>query len=149
MTKFLMRPLEVEAAMFDGNTVGDRAKDGMLLEGTTPEWFKPIETSRTLGEISVPLATGEIIHCCDGLKVGSHRGNVNCMPGDWLVMYPDGSLYVEKADVFAVTYALPLDVVTELGGEMTALAEKEPKSWLGRIVAGAKALVKSDQEKLF
>lgn len=147
MSKYLMRPFEVEAVMFNGVTVGDPARDGTLIEGTTPDWFGDHTTSRIAQEISVPLPPGDMMRTGDNvLLVGSPRGTVSCQPGDWLVMYPDGTLFVEKADVFAVTYALPLDVVNEISG---ASEDLPSKSWLGRIVAGAKALVKSDQEKLF
>jgi hypothetical protein len=149
MAKYFLRPMEVDAVMFDGKTVGDRAADGILIEDTAPAWFTPHETSRIAQDITVQMPIGNIMQTSDGLLiVGTHRGTITVVPGDWLVMYPDGNLVVEKADVFAVTYALPLEVVKELEDAYHTDAV-QPKSWLGRLFERASILVRKDQEKLF
>lgn len=149
MAKFFMRPLEVEAVMFSGETVGDRNAEGMVIADTAPAWFTPHTTDRLSSDISVPLPHGDIMQTGDSrLLVGIHGRTQIAEPGDYLVRHADGSIFVEKPDVFFAMYALPLDIVSGLEDAYMTDAVK-PKSMFGRLFERAAAILKGEQEKLF
>lgn len=106
MTTFKKRSIELEAAYFDGELVGDRdPKTGKVKRLTCPHWFRAVVPELPDNMIA-SLAPGEIYSKKgeDGLFIVTLGGHLHASPGDWIIQGVKGELYPCKPDVFEKLY---------------------------------------------
>ncbi|MGR3456071.1 hypothetical protein [Pseudooceanicola sp.] len=108
MGRYRKKPVTIEAALFDGDLVGEPDGSGRVLRGTCPDWFPAV-----VREVSVPpgatdLRENEVIRHDGSLWIGTLEGAHRAMPGDMLIRGVQGELYPCKPENFAATYDGPV-----------------------------------------
>lgn len=96
MSKFRSRPVEIEAALFDGQRVGepDPANPGKVLARTCPEWFPAVIQQRAPG--GPDWKHGSVSCMGDKVYLANLFGPDVCtntvFPGNMIVRMPNGDL---------------------------------------------------------
>ena len=109
MAKYRKKPVVIEAALFDGERVGDVTyeQDGVqrVAKGSCADWFPPfVQEVPNLDKARVTLRENEVIAHGDSLFIGTLEGTHEAKPGDWIIRGVKGELYPCKPDIFAQTY---------------------------------------------
>lgn len=90
----------IDAALFDGNLVGDPDGSGGVVAGTCPKWFQAVvpEIDPTFLKVGDVCALENKLYFCapDGLKVAE--------PGDWIVRGDVGNIYPMRPGFFKENY---------------------------------------------
>jgi len=99
MPKFRKKPVEVEAAKFDGIESVDETPQPMF-DGSfdvLPNWLEDAMLMRPsqIGSVR-PLESVLEIHTLEGIMIAR--------PGDYIIRGVTGELYPCKPDIFAATY---------------------------------------------
>ena len=104
--RFRKRPVEIEAALFDGRQVGALGAQGRVVRGTRPGWLPPITRDVTgQGLASMTNAQpGEIYADGDKLLIVTPEGVMSAAAGDWIIRGVAGELYPCRPDIFEATY---------------------------------------------
>lgn len=104
--RFRKRPVEIEAARFDGRQVGAVNAQGRVVRGTSPAWLPPITRDVTgQGLASMTNAQpGEIYADGDKLLIVTPEGVMSAAAGDWIIRGVAGELYPCRPDIFDATY---------------------------------------------
>ena len=99
------RPVEIEAALFDGRQVGDPDETGRVRPGSRPRWLPPITRDVTAQGLALSsVRQGELYQDGDKLLIVTPEGLMTASPGDWIIRGVAGELYPCKPAVFAATY---------------------------------------------
>lgn len=103
MARFRKKPVVIEAALWDGQLVGDVVVDGKVVQGSCPNWFPAV--GRVIqNKANATIREGEIAQCGDRLLIGTLEGVHEASPGDWIICGIKQELYPCKPDIFAATY---------------------------------------------
>lgn len=88
MGQYKVRRDRVEAALFDGELVGEPGDDGKVRPRTCPEWFPAVveESSRSFTDDDPMYA---ILGTPHGLKIKTPTGWSIACPGAWIVREGD------------------------------------------------------------
>lgn len=103
MSRYRKKPVVIEAALYDGDLVGEPSRDHphLVVARTCPEWFPAIVRE----EDALPtLKAGEVCWLAGGLYIGTLEGPLRASPGDWIIRGTKGELYPCKPEVFADVY---------------------------------------------
>ncbi|HEV2530947.1 hypothetical protein [Phenylobacterium sp.] len=111
MPRYRTRPIEIEAARFDGELVGEwDKKSKKVTPGTCPEWFPANLQCFAATHMARAVAAdngGTVTRCNDRLYIGSAAlGAMEAAPGDWITCDSQGVLGICKPDVFGRKYEL-------------------------------------------
>ncbi|ASE38409.1 hypothetical protein [Brevundimonas vesicularis] len=106
MSKFRKKPVVIDAALFDGELVGEPVKGtgnpDKVQPGTCPDWFPAVV------EVTTPNGfgwkAGDVCAMGDKLYIGTLEGTLTASPGDWIIRGVKGELYPCKPDIFRATY---------------------------------------------
>jgi hypothetical protein len=104
--RYRKKPVEIDAALFDGRQVGDANAIGKVVRGTRPRWFPAITrdvTGQGLAFMDNAVA-GEVYADGDKLLIVTPEGVMTASPGDWIIRGVAGELYPCKPEIFAATY---------------------------------------------
>ncbi|WP_120636045.1 hypothetical protein [Ruegeria sp. EL01] len=103
--KYRKKPVEIEAAMFDGKLVGNPLPNGTVIKGTCPAWFPAVVREVTDKRRAIDeLREGEVVSCGDSLLIGTLEGVHEAKTGDWIIQGIKGEIYPCKPDIFTSTY---------------------------------------------
>jgi hypothetical protein len=114
--KFRKKPVVIEAALFDGELVGDPVQVGQGAEWrvqprTCPEWFPAVVEELSDAPIGMDLARlandfpANGVAGYDGaLYILTLEGVMRADPGDWIIRGLKGEIYPCKPDIFEATY---------------------------------------------
>jgi hypothetical protein len=108
MGVYRKKPVEIEAALFDGDLVGEPLGDGKVIPGTCPHWFIAVVRDVSEEPRASTLRENEIVAFDDCLWIGTLEGPHRVSPGDMIIRGVKGELYPCKPDIFAATYDGPL-----------------------------------------
>lgn len=102
--KFRKKPVVIEAALFDGERVGepDQANLGKVLDHTCPPWFPAVVADQGPGGFG--WGPGSVAGSGDKLYIATLEGDMTVSAGDWIIRGVKGELYPCKPDIFAATY---------------------------------------------
>lgn len=101
MARYRKKPVVIEAALFDGELVGEPNGNGGVIPLTCPDWFPAVVKELGLGSQVQP---GEIACAGNELLIGTLEGTMRAKPGDWIICGVSGEIYPCKPDIFAQTY---------------------------------------------
>lgn len=101
MSRYCSNPVTIEAALFDGQRVGEPDGNGGVRERTAPDWLPAVVRNVGLGADAL---VGEIVLSGSELLIGTLEGTMRASPGDYIVRGTRGELYPCKPDVFATKY---------------------------------------------
>lgn len=107
MARFKKKPVIIEAALYDGERVGDvvDAEAGLVLVNSWPSWFPPIiREVHDIDRAKRELCEGEVVTHGASLFIGTLEGTHEAKPGDWIIRGVKGEIYPCKPDIFAQTY---------------------------------------------
>lgn len=104
MSKFRKKPVEIEAALFDGQCLGepDPNKPGAVLDRTCPAWFPAVLEVKAPNDFD--WKAGDVCSMGDKIYIATLEGTMTVSPGDWIIKGIQGELYPCKPDIFAATY---------------------------------------------
>lgn len=70
-----------------------------------PDWLpNPLRECKWGRNARMPALAGEILRDGDFLCIGTLEGEMQAMPGDWVIRGVNGEIYPCKPDIFAKTY---------------------------------------------
>jgi hypothetical protein len=104
--RYRKKPVEIDAALFDGRQVGAANALGKVVRGTRPRWFPAITrdvTGQGLAFMDNARA-GEVYADGDKLLIVTPEGVMTASAGDWIIRGVAGELYPCKPEIFAATY---------------------------------------------
>lgn len=109
MAKYRKKPVVVEAALYDGERVGDviyeQGGAQKVAKGSRPIWFPAfVQEIPNLDRARVTLRKNEVGAHGSSLFIGTLAGVHEAKPGDWIIRGIKGELYPCKPDIFARTY---------------------------------------------
>ena len=109
MARVQKKPVIVDAALFDGERVGDVIgyHEGLarVLVDSCPDWFPAVVREVTDKErAKSELREGEVVRYGNLLLLGTLEGANEASPGDWIIRGVNGEIYPCKPDIFAKTY---------------------------------------------
>lgn len=112
MARYRKKPVVIEAALFDGDLVGEPDGFGKVRRESCPEWFPAvIRHVSTEAEIS-KLREGEVVLFGGDLNICTLEGVMKASPNDMIIRGVQGEIYPCKPEIFAETYeAIPLPSV--------------------------------------
>ncbi|MCB1349004.1 MAG: hypothetical protein KDK11_10290 [Maritimibacter sp.] len=109
MARFRKIPVVIEAALFDGELVGDVVYEqggaARVAAGSWPRWFPAdLRDVSDIARARDELREGEVVKHGGSLFIGTLEGVHEARPGDWIIRGIKGELYPCKPDIFAKTY---------------------------------------------
>ena len=109
MAHFRKKPVVIEAAVFDGERVGDVVIDvdaGRVgVARSCPDWFPAVVREVTdVEEARKQLREGEVVLHENTLLIGTLEGVRTASAYDWIIRGVQGELYPCKPDIFEATY---------------------------------------------
>ena len=109
--RYRKKPVEIDAALFDGRNVGPPDAAGKVIRGARPRWFPPIARDVTGQGLAfmTRAVPGEVYTDGDKLLIVTPEGVMTASPGDWIIRGLNGELYPCKPDIFAATYEAVAD----------------------------------------
>jgi hypothetical protein len=104
MAKYRKKPVEIEAALFDGVLVGEPDGDGGAIKGTCPEWFPAVVREVSVQPDVTNLRENEVVIFGGDLWIGTLEGPHRANSGDMIIKGVAGEIYPCKPEIFAETY---------------------------------------------
>lgn len=105
MPNFRKKPVVIQAALFDGERVGEITDGAKVLAPSCPSWFPAVvRTVTDKRDAVMVLREGEVVAFQDRLLIGTLEGVHEAKPGDWIIRGVQGEIYPCKPDIFAETY---------------------------------------------
>lgn len=106
MSRFRKKPVEIEAALFDGALVGEPVagwgSPDQVQAGTCPDWFPAAMEEKAPGGFE--WKAGDVCFMGDKIYIATLEGTMTVSPGDWILRGVQGELYPCKPDIFRATY---------------------------------------------
>jgi hypothetical protein len=106
MARYRKKPVVIEAALFDGQLVGEPSTEvaGKVKLGTCPKWFPAVVPEWENFHGGGRLNPGDVVGLGGNLFIGTREGSMRADPGDWIICGVKGELYPCKPEIFALTY---------------------------------------------
>jgi hypothetical protein len=106
MARWRKKPVVIEAALFDGQLVGEPSTEvaGKVKPHTCPKWFPAVVPEWQNRMEGGELKPGDVAGVGGRLFIGTREGAMQANPGDWIICGVKGELYPCKPEIFALTY---------------------------------------------
>lgn len=100
MTRYIARTDAVEAALYDGQLVGDPdpARPGKVIPGTCPEWFPAVIEEK--GPHDHDWKPGSICTLGGKIYIATEDATYTVKAGGWFLRGPSGRIYTMSSQQF-------------------------------------------------